>query len=99
MPARYVPLLRDFPGSTLTLVSTAREEAEHRHLAARLAGATTADLTVERFPQLTGDELAALGEATSPANAACCWPSCTTEAPTRTSSRSPTQSAPAAVRP
>ncbi|MFJ5882604.1 glycosyltransferase [Kitasatospora cineracea] len=61
--AWFVPLLRDLPGSTLTLVTTVREEAERRHLAARLAGATAADLTVERFPQLTGDELAALGKA------------------------------------
>ncbi|MFD8786642.1 hypothetical protein [Kitasatospora sp. NPDC059599] len=61
--AWFVPLLRDLPGSTLTLVTTAREETERHHLAARLAGATAADLTVERFPQLTGDELTALGEA------------------------------------
>ncbi|MFG2916406.1 glycosyltransferase family 2 protein [Kitasatospora sp. NPDC048298] len=61
--AWFVPLLRDLPGSTLTLVTTAREEAERQHLAARLAGATAADLTVERFPQLTGDELASLGKA------------------------------------
>ncbi|MFJ1797157.1 glycosyltransferase [Kitasatospora griseola] len=61
--AWFVPLVRSFPGSTLTLVTTAREERERRYLAARLAGATAADLTVERFPQLSGDELAALGEA------------------------------------
>ncbi|MFI6443473.1 glycosyltransferase [Kitasatospora sp. NPDC050543] len=61
--AWFVPLLRDLPGSTLTLVTTAREEAERQHLAALLAGATAADLTVERFPQLTGDELASLGKA------------------------------------
>ncbi|KOV36487.1 hypothetical protein ADK60_07060 [Streptomyces sp. XY431] len=61
--AWFVPLLRDLPGSTLTLVTTAREEAERHHLAARLAGATAADLTVERFPQLTCDELTALGAA------------------------------------
>ncbi|WP_030256344.1 MULTISPECIES: glycosyltransferase [Streptomyces] len=61
--AWFVPLLRGLPGSTLTLVSTAREERERQHLAARLAEATTADLTVERFPQLTGEELTALGEA------------------------------------
>ncbi|WP_195911062.1 glycosyltransferase family 2 protein [Streptomyces kaniharaensis] len=59
----FVPLLRNFPGSTLTMVTTAREEAERQHLAAKLAGATAADLTVERFPQLTDDELAALGKA------------------------------------
>ncbi|MFJ1757698.1 glycosyltransferase family 2 protein [Kitasatospora sp. NPDC088134] len=61
--AWFVPLLRDLPGSTLTLVTTAREEAERQHLAAQLAGATAADLTVEHFPQLTSDELAALGKA------------------------------------
>ncbi|MFG2841682.1 glycosyltransferase [Kitasatospora sp. NPDC048296] len=61
--AWFVPLLRDLPGSTLSLVTTAREEAERQHLAARLAGATAADLTVERFPQLTGGELTALGKA------------------------------------
>ncbi|MEV7357324.1 hypothetical protein [Kitasatospora sp. NPDC091276] len=61
--AWFVPLLRDLPGSTLTLVSTAREDREREHLSARLAGATKADLTVERFPQLTGEELTALAEA------------------------------------
>ncbi|GAA2789961.1 hypothetical protein RMN57_22930 [Kitasatospora sp. CM 4170] len=61
--AWFVPLLRQFPGSTLTLVSTAREEREREHLVGRLAGATAADLTVQRFPQLTDDELAALAEA------------------------------------
>lgn len=65
--AWFVPLLRDFPGSTLTLVSTAREEHERQHLAARLAGTTVADLTVQRFPQLTGDELIALAEAAATA--------------------------------
>ncbi|WP_162794210.1 glycosyltransferase family 2 protein [Streptomyces paludis] len=59
----FVPLLRDFPGSTLTLVSTAREERERAHLAAGLAGAGAAGLTARRFPQLTDDELTALGEA------------------------------------
>ncbi|KIQ62855.1 hypothetical protein TR51_28530 [Kitasatospora griseola] len=58
--AWFVPLLRGFPGSTLTLVSTAREERERRHLADRLAGARATDLTVERFPQLSDDELTAL---------------------------------------
>ncbi|MBD0676335.1 glycosyltransferase family 2 protein [Streptomyces sp. CBMA156] len=61
--AWFVPLLRDFPGSTLTLVSTAREERERAHLVGRLAGATATDLTVQRFPQLTDDELTALAEA------------------------------------
>ncbi|MFJ8470515.1 glycosyltransferase family 2 protein [Kitasatospora sp. NPDC094011] len=61
--AWFVPLLRDFPGSTLTLVSTAREERERAHLVGRLAGATATDFTVQRFPQLTDDELAALAEA------------------------------------
>ncbi|MFD7645631.1 glycosyltransferase [Kitasatospora sp. NPDC059795] len=61
--AWFVPLLRGFPGSTLTLVSTAREEHERRHLAARLTGVTATDLTVERFPQLSNDELTALAEA------------------------------------
>ncbi|KJS58433.1 glycosyltransferase [Streptomyces rubellomurinus] len=61
--AWFMPLLRDFPGSTLTLVSTAREEREREHLAAQLTGATEADLTLRRFPQLTGEELAALAEA------------------------------------
>ncbi|MFJ1703296.1 glycosyltransferase family 2 protein [Kitasatospora sp. NPDC088346] len=61
--AWFVPLLRDFPGSTLTLVSTAREERERAHLVGRLAGATATDLTVQRFPQLTEDELSALAEA------------------------------------
>ncbi|MFJ6769998.1 glycosyltransferase family 2 protein [Kitasatospora sp. NPDC091257] len=61
--AWFVPLLRDFPGSTMTLVSTAREDRERDHLAARLMGAVKADLTVERFPQLIGEELTALAEA------------------------------------
>ncbi|MFB7472571.1 glycosyltransferase family 2 protein [Kitasatospora sp. NPDC056184] len=61
--AWFVPLLRDFPGSTLTLVSTAREERERAHLVGRLAGATADDLTVQRFPQLTSEELTALAEA------------------------------------
>ncbi|MFE7192835.1 glycosyltransferase family 2 protein [Kitasatospora sp. NPDC057541] len=59
----FVPLLRGFPGSTLTLVSTAREERERAHLVGRLAGATADDLTVQRFPQLTSEELTALAEA------------------------------------
>ena len=61
--AWFLPLLRDLPGTTLTFVSTAREDHEREHLADLLSGATAADLTVRRFPQLTGEELAALGEA------------------------------------
>ncbi|MFF7990156.1 hypothetical protein ACFZDG_10250 [Kitasatospora xanthocidica] len=60
--AWFVPLLRDFPGSTLTLVSTAREERERAHLVGRLAGATATDLSVQRFPHLTDAELTALAE-------------------------------------
>lgn len=61
--AWFIPLLRGQPRSMLTLVSTAREEHERQILAAQLAGATASGLTVERFPQLTDDELAALSEA------------------------------------
>lgn len=61
--AWFVPLLRDLPGSTLTIVSTAREDYERRHTTTRLAGVTAADLTAERFPQLTDEELTALSEA------------------------------------
>lgn len=61
--AWFLPLLRDLPGSTLTFVSTAREDHEREHLAGLISGMTAADLTVRRFPQLTGDELTALVEA------------------------------------
>lgn len=61
--AWFVPLLRDLPGSTLTIVSTAREDYERRHTTTRLAGVTAADLTAERFSQLTDEELTALSEA------------------------------------
>lgn len=61
--AWFIPLLRDLPGSTLTFVSTAREEREREHLTDLLAGSTAAKLTARRFPQLTGDELPALAAA------------------------------------
>ncbi|WP_329581943.1 hypothetical protein OG500_19265 [Kitasatospora sp. NBC_01250] len=58
----FVPLLRDYPGSTLTLVSTDREGRERDHLVEQLVGAAEGDLTVQRFPQLADDEIAALAQ-------------------------------------
>lgn len=63
--AWFVPLLQNFPRSTLTLVSTAREQRERDQLAIQAAAMKAQDLTQHHFPQLTDDELAALAAAAS----------------------------------
>lgn len=56
----FVALLSGFPGSTLTVVTTAREELEREHLIGSLTGLRAAHITGQRFPQLTETEIAEL---------------------------------------
>ncbi|WP_329080138.1 glycosyltransferase [Streptosporangium sp. NBC_01469] len=53
----FTALLERMPGSTLTVVTTAREEHERQHLAALLAEQGDQPVTGRRFPQLTAAEL------------------------------------------
>lgn len=59
----FAALLRAVPGSTLTIVTTAREEREREYLIDDLAGCTSQMITARRFPQLTPDQLRQLATA------------------------------------
>ncbi|MEU7894227.1 hypothetical protein AB0B45_15365 [Nonomuraea sp. NPDC049152] len=56
----FAALLHELPGSTLTVVTTAREERERQHLAGLIAERGNRPITGRRFPQLTAAEIDAL---------------------------------------
>jgi hypothetical protein len=56
----FVPLLGSVPGSTLTVVSSAREERERDHLIDALTGLRASEITGQRFSQLTAGEITEL---------------------------------------
>jgi len=56
----FAELMRELPGSTLTIVTTAREEREREYLVDDVAGCTSRMITARRFPQLTPDQLRTL---------------------------------------
>lgn len=58
--AWFAHLLEQVPGSTLTIVTTAREEREREHLVDRLVTAKPSAITPGRFPQLTQRDIAEL---------------------------------------
>lgn len=58
----FVLLLSGFPGSTLTVVTTAWEEREREHLIGSLTGLRAAQITGKRFPQLTDVEITELAK-------------------------------------
>ncbi|WFE26189.1 glycosyltransferase family 2 protein [Solwaraspora sp. WMMD791] len=53
----FVPLLDQFSGSTLTIVSTGREQREREHMIRLLTGCHAQSITPVRFPQLRDAEL------------------------------------------
>ncbi|WP_035847314.1 glycosyltransferase family 2 protein [Kitasatospora azatica] len=65
----FVPLLGGFPGSTLTVVTTAREEREREHLVDSLTGLRAGQITGQRFPQLTDTEVTELAKAATASTA------------------------------
>lgn len=58
--AWFAPLVQQLPGSTLTIVTTAREELEREHLVDRLAAAGSSAITEGRFPQLAQQDIVEL---------------------------------------
>lgn len=68
--AYLTELLAGFPGSSLTVVTTSREEREREHLAKLVDGMSASQITTTRFPRLTDDQVQALRtEASSDASA------------------------------
>ena len=63
-------VLADFPGSSLTVVTTGREEQERDHLAARLDGISARQITAARFPRLGEDQVQALRKEAAAASGA-----------------------------
>lgn len=55
--AWFAPLIQQLPGSTLTIVTTEREEREREHLVDRLAATGSSAITEGRFPQLAQQDI------------------------------------------
>jgi hypothetical protein len=53
----FATLLRQLPGSTLTVVSTAREDREREHLIDAVARCPVGQISIRRFPHLTAGEV------------------------------------------